>query len=344
MPSLLAVSGLLIDRAFPGLEEGAAAQRRALTMSAVVTITRIASERNVDAIVVVGGLFDERSVGVQTLPAVLSVLSAFEGEILIAPGTLDPFTPAGTYETTTWGDRVHVWRSTECWEPVQLGTARVVGCAATMGWSPVSPLPDDTDDSPIVLVAEGIPEDRASAWSGLRATRHVITTGGPELSSPGVTMLATVNSDVGDPFGSAAFINIDFGGAFSVERLTVLEGAPSTVPLDVSAAHDENELRALIADAANSAAPWSVIKLTGTLAPGVLLPSTAGWSPLRPEIVIDESEVGFAFTALDSTDRTALAEFLRSIDDEPADDRTRHQAIALGLAALNASVLDRGES
>ena len=179
MPSLLAVSGLLIDRAFPGIEAGAAAQRRALTMSAVVTITRIASERNVDAIVVVGGLFDERSVGVQTLPAVLSVLSAFEGRILVAPGMMDPVTPAGTYETTTWGDRVHVWRSTEFRESVELGTARVVGCAATIGWSPASPLPDDTDDNPIVLVAEGIAEDRAAAWSGPRATRHVITTGSP---------------------------------------------------------------------------------------------------------------------------------------------------------------------
>ncbi|MDR7187161.1 hypothetical protein J2X85_004231 [Microbacterium trichothecenolyticum] len=336
------MSGLLIDRAFPNLEAGAAAQRRALTMSAVVSITRIAQERNVDAIVVVGGLFDERSVGVEALPAVLSVLSAFEGRILVAPGTKDPFTPAGVYATTTWGDRVHVWGATEFGESVQIGATRVMGCATT-GWSRASALPDEPDDNPILLVAEGITEDRAAAWSRLRAKRHVITTGNPELSSPGVTMLAAVNADIGDSFGSAAVINLDVDGAVSVERLTVLDGAPAAARLDVSTVRDDNGLRALFAAAARSAVPWTVIKLTGTLAPGVLLPSTAGWSSARPEIVIDESEVDFAFAAPDSADRTALAEFLRSIADEPVDDRTRHQAIALGLAALNAPVFEQGE-
>ncbi len=334
MPTILAVSGILIDRAFPGLGQSAAQRRRALTMSAVVKIIGLARQHNVDAIVIVGGLFDGQSVGIHSISAAMQILDTFDGVVLIAPGARDPFDEDGEYGGPAMGNRARVWRTSSFTEGASLDGARILGRASKRPSGGDSRLPDVDPAQASIVIGDGIDVSDAAAWASRSPNRHVITTGDPEQFGSGVTVLAPVNADVGHPFGQAVLVTVEAGGRVATRAASVLEGSPATVDVDVTDVADTIGLAKRINSQAETIEPWSVLRLSGELPQGVLLPSTIGSAPVRDDIILDESALSFAFTEPASGDRTALAEFLRSAADAAGDDKVRHQAIALGLQAL----------
>lgn len=335
MPSIITLSGINIDRAYPGLGPDAATRRRALSLSALIGVTQQVRDRAIDAIVIVGGLFDDRSVGTDSLPAALQVLESAGVPVFIAPGTADPIIAGGEYVTGRLADNVSAWTSTEFVEGARVGTIGIVGRARRGVWdSTPQLLPAALTSAPYLVVGDAIESERF----GPPAVIHVVTTGAAETADSRSTMLRPVNGDLGEPFGRAAVIRIDNSLQVAVDWVDLLPGDPSTVDVDVSSAATTAELLAQIIAATESLAAWSVLRLTGVLQPGIVLPSTREEIGGRDDILITDEALEFASLVPDTDDHSALAEFARSLTAASADDRTRHQATAFGLLALQSSL------
>ncbi|OFJ55538.1 hypothetical protein BEL07_01125 [Mycolicibacterium grossiae] len=178
--------------------------------------------------------------------------------------------------------------------------------------------------------------ETSADWTGGSGKRHVITTGTVEAALDGVTVLTPVNPDIGASWGRAALLTYDESEVVGVDWLPLSDKPPAeTVEVDVSDLRTTDQLLAAVDRAIAVAPEWSVIRLAGELSQGVMLPTTAEHVPPRADVAIHTDDVHFGFAAPDKSDHTALAEFVRSLSDADVAPRTRHQAIALGIAALD---------
>ncbi|MGW4099101.1 hypothetical protein [Mycobacterium sp. NPDC004974] len=292
-----------------------------------------AQDRRVDALVFVGGLFDDRCVSPVSLTSLVQVLDAYSGQILIAPGA----DGEGIYSATNWGPRTFVWSSQElAAAPEPFGA--VLGRARQPGSPAALPAEHDAGRAR-VLVDVGLDLADSMSWVSGYRNRHVITSGSASMPADGVTLLAPVNPGLGEQWGHAAVVTYDRSGVTSSEWVT-LTTSPSaeTIEIDVSAIATTQDLLAALNNSIATAPEWSVVTLVGELLQGVQLPVTAEYISPRGDVALRTDEVSFGFTSPAENDHTALAEFVRSLADADAGPQDRHQAIALGLAALVPSV------
>jgi hypothetical protein len=121
-------------------------------------------------------------------------------------------------------------------------------------------------------------------------------------------------------------------------RQVDLAGQPgSLADVDVTDVTDSEELADAL-DAVLTPGNPLLLRLLGTLAPGVLLPGFGGPERnLPPDVVLELDTLSFATPSVDPTDRSARAEFLRAMAYANTPELQRHQTTALGLAALDAS-------
>jgi hypothetical protein len=334
VPSLLALTGLNVDRAYPELGPEAADRRRGVAMTLLLRAITHAQRVGADGLIFVGGLLDDRAISPQTVAHLVQVLDALPGQVLIAPSAKDPHDAEGIYGATNWGPRTCVWSAAEFAEaPDPLGP-RVRGRADRQGRSATFPDAWEQDGVTILVGADLSPE-MAERWVGGSRARYVITNGASETQLDGVTVLAPVNPDLGESWGCAILVTYDDSGVVGAQPISLTSNPPAaTIDVDVSGLRGTEELTGSLDRAIASAAEWSVVRLVGELPQGVQLPSTAGYVPPRDDVAVETDRLGFAFTPPDRADHTALGEFVRSLMDADADERSRHQAIALGIAAL----------
>lgn len=332
MPSLLALSGLLFDRSFPELGAEAAERRRSAATTLLLGAIGQARETQADALLLLGGLFDERLISPRSVELLVQILDAYPGQVLIATGVPNE----GTYGSITWGPRSFQWSSAH-FAPAPDPFGAVFGRATQRG-HPTTLREEIDGTSPAVLVDVGLSDESAKDWVGLGPGRHVITTGPNAQELDGVTVLAPVNPVIGEKWGQAALVTFDNVGATGV-RWTSLTTAPDsqTVELDVSTLSTTADLLAAVDSTAAGLPEWSLIKLVGELPHGVLLPNISEYARARDDVSLNADAVSFGFTPPEQDDHTALAEFVRSLNGSNASDRDRHQAIALGIAALQPS-------
>ncbi|WP_131810979.1 hypothetical protein [Mycolicibacterium fortuitum] len=329
MASLLALAGLNLDRAYPELGVDAAKRRRSAATTLLLGAIGQAQRTGADALVFVGELFDERCVSPQSVTSLVQILDAYPGQVLIAPGG----DSEGIYASTNWGPRTFVWSSNDfAAAPEPFGV--VQGRGGQRGRSAALPVVSSGGGVSIIVDPELALESTVSWTNGCRG-RHSIICGSADDALDGVTVLAPANPDLGEQWGRAALLSYDSVGVTNVERVTLTEqGSAETVDVDVSAFGATEDLLAALDRTIAVAPEWSVIRLVGELPQGVQLPITAGYAPPRDDVAIRTDEISFGFTQADQNDHTALAEFVRSLSDADADERDRHQAIALGIAAL----------
>ena len=298
-------------------------------MTLLLGAIREAQGRGVDALVFVGGLFDDRCVGPRTIESLVQILDAYSGQVLIAPATDDE----GFYAATTWGTRTYVWSAGDfAAAPELLGA--VHGRAGQRGRGEL--LPAALHAAGVtVLVDPEFGLDESSTWVAGSHDRHVITSGSVEAAAAGVTVLGPVNPDLGEPWAPAVLLTYDSVRVTSIEQVP-LTTSPSaqTFPIDVSVFNTTSDLLSAITKTVQTAPEWSVIELVGELVQGVLLPATVQYDSPRDDVAIRTDAVSFGITAPADNDHTAVAEFVRSLGNANAVARDRHQAIALGLAAL----------
>lgn len=329
MASLLALAGLNLDRTYPELGADAAERRRSAGMTLLLGALSHAQRVGVDALVFVGELFDERCVSPRSVTSLVQILDAFPGQVLIATGG----DGEGIYASTNWGPRTFVWASIDfAAAPEPFGV--VLGRAGQRERSAAMPAVPADGDVTIIVDAELALEPSAS-WASEYRARHVITSGSAEVALDGVTVLAPANPGLGEQWGQAALLSYNSFGVTNVERVALTAKASAeTVDVDVSAFAATDDLLAALDRTVAAAPEWSVIRLVGELPQGVQLPLTAEYVPPRDDVAIRAGDISFGFTRPNQSDHTALAEFIRSLSDADANEQDRHQAIALGIAAL----------
>ena len=150
MVRVLHAADLHLDSAFGALTAEQARQRRAESRRSPERLVDWANDHGVQLLLLAGDLFDGGELRGDTAPLLARALGAFRGQVLIAPGNHDPYTPEGPYARTRWPDNVHIFTENR----MQSVTFPELGCtvygAAFTG-------PEQPEDN--VLAGFSAPED-----------------------------------------------------------------------------------------------------------------------------------------------------------------------------------------
>lgn len=307
---IMVASGVQLDHAWVGLGAEFGAALRDWSRHVLALAVEEANRHSAGMLLIAGGLFDRAYALPATVDYAAQILGTFSGEVVIVPGKSDWIDGTSLYSTHRWAPNTRVCSSSE-YQPC--ATAPTVWTSAwTSPGGAVPRLPDVA--GPHVLIRAG--------------------TGGGDGRFLAVPDLVR---DPREPGGFAVLID----GAEPEEpaRRVNLPDQPGLVAdLDVTGAADTDALAAAVEGVLTPGDPL-VLRLVGTLEPGVLLPGFSGRDRNLPShVVLDIDALSFATPSVDPADRSARAEFLRAMLHANTSDVRRHQTTALGLAALDASV------
>lgn len=333
--TLLAVAGLALDRPWPELAPDSGARRREQARGALVQLAE-AARRDVDALVVAGGLLDRRSVEPATVDLLARLLEAIAVPVIVAPGMLDWYSEDSPLATTQFPPNVHVVTD-PAGEPVELPTGLVLwGCAVT---SPLhaqvsvpGPAGSGSAGHVAVIPSSVSVHDRDLDAAGVA---HALVAAA-ELSAWAPRVTTTGNAvplEVGSSWPSCAVsLKLDATGiVVSRDVLALSVPALAVTAVDAAEYSSSEALRAAVQDAADAGS--AAVRLVGRLRPGVLLPHLLTQPP--PDVYLDTTELEYDLALPPEDDATAAAEFLRDLAERPEPLGDRHQAAALGLLALD---------
>ena len=106
---LLHAADLHLDSAFRGLTGEKALQRRRESRVLLDAMAELVRERNVDAVLLSGDLFDGDAVYRETLEHLGRALGTMACPVFIAPGNHDPYHSRSPYRQVDWPDNVHLF-------------------------------------------------------------------------------------------------------------------------------------------------------------------------------------------------------------------------------------------
>ena len=305
---IMIVSGLHLDHAWTGLGPAFGSALRGWSRQVLAHVVEEANDRSVGVLLIAGDLFDRSYALPSTIDYASKILGTFSGDVVIVPGRSDWADGTSLYSTHTWASNVSICSSSD-YQPCT---------AAETVWTSAWTSPGGS--APRVPVAPG---SRVLVRAGMADDDRVLTV--PDL--------------VHDPRESGGFgVLIDSAKPNEPARRIDLAGQPGAlVDVDVTEFPNTDALADALDAVLTSGNPL-LLRLLGTLTPGVLLPGFGGPDRhLLPEMVLDLDSLRFATPSVDETDRSARAEFLRAMAYANTPELQRHQTTALGLAALAAS-------
>lgn len=316
MTRIAVVAGVALDRAWPTLGPAHGTALRDRSRSSLIQLVEESTVRGAESIVVLGGLISRATVMPETLAYAAAILESFSGTVHVAPGPEDWWGGGGPYEIVAWPDNVHFWTS-PTFEPAP-GEPRLWGSACTSSLPSMPRVPRDVSDGPArVLARAGL----SPADLDRMPTRDLVLTVPDLVAAPGN--------------GGGSFLMVDLSEGVVVDVVELPGQSGAVVDLVVDDLETTAELGAALTAASTDAGPV-VVRLSGALAPRVLLPGMGG-PDLAWGQVLDVDALTYAVQTTEPTDRSTRAEFLRAMAASRGDDRERHQTTALGLAALDAS-------
>jgi hypothetical protein len=341
MTRIIAVTDVLLDRAWPELGPMLGEQRRELGRTALVELVQTARE-DADALVFAGNLVDRGTVMPGTLELLAQVLSAFPGTVIIVPGATDWYSEDSPYATTAWPHNVRV--ITDDTQAVALdGGLQVWGRArrsATTGPLTV-PGPGPGGDGGHIAVlhvgrshgrAEPAEEQGLAAEMDRAGVAHAIL-GRPATSHPDArttnsgALLAEAGAD--EP-AAAVRIALDRDGTLIERGWLEVGGAPPELrTVDVSPLATTEALRAALTRQGSMP-----VQLIGTLRSAVLLPANDPAAAPAELSTLHLEDLAYEPAEPPEDDPTATAEFVRTVRDGMGTAMEQHQATALGLLAL----------
>jgi hypothetical protein len=294
----------------------------------LAVVVEEANQRNAGTLLIAGDLFDRSYALPKTIDYASQVLGTFDGYVLIVPGRSDWIDSASLYSTHKWALNTSICSDSD------YRASELAASVWTSAWTSPGASPPRVPDAagPRVLVRAGMGEhdldrlriapDDLTVTTGAIVAERVLNV--PEL--------------VHDPREAGGFaLLIDSAEPTKPAQRVDLPSPPgSLVEVDVT---DETSTDALAAATQAVLTPGSpvMLRLLGTLAPGVLLPGFGGLE-LPPEVGLDLDSLRFATQSVDEMDRSARAEFLRAMANANTAELQQHQTTALGLAALDATV------
>lgn len=306
---VMIVSGVHLDHAWVDLGAQFGTALRDWSRQILALVVEEANHRSAGMLLIAGGLFDRSYALPATVDYASQILGTFSGDVLIVPGRKDWVDGTSLYSTHKWASNTSICTSSE-YQPCD-GVPTVWVSAWTSPGAPAPRVPA-TSEPRVLIRAEVTDDDR------------VLTV--PDLVH-----------DPREPGGFALLMNSD--RPEEAARHVDLPSQPgSLVELDVTDATNTDALAAALETVLTPGDPL-LLRLVGTLAPGVLLPGFRGPDKnLLVNVVLDLDSLSFATPSVDPTDHSARAEFLQAMAYANTPELQRHQTTALGLAALNASV------
>src|SRR4051812_47701045 len=106
-------AGIHLDRAWTELGTHVGAELRRGARDILAHVIDEAHERNVETLVIAGGLLDRSTALPATVDYAAKVLGTFRGNVLIAPGPSDWIAGDGPYSYHDWPANTHVWTESE---------------------------------------------------------------------------------------------------------------------------------------------------------------------------------------------------------------------------------------
>lgn len=303
---VMIVSGVHLDHAWTGLGARFGSALRGWSREVLARVVQEANRRRAGMLLIAGDLFDRSYASRATVDYASQILGTFSGDVVVVPGRSDWIDGTSLYNTHTWSSNTSICSSSEYQPCAPAATVWVSAWTSPGGSAP--PIPDAVE--PRVLIRAGLAD-------------------GP-LAVPDL---------VHDPRQSGGFaLLIDSTEPKKPAEVIELSGQPgSLVDVDVTDAVSTDELDGTLEAVLTPGNPV-LLRLLGTLAPGVVLPGFGGPDRnLSPEVVLDLDSLSFAMPAVDPADHSARAEFLHAMVHVNTSELQRHQTIALGLAALDAS-------
>ena len=111
MAKILHAADFHLDSAFSGLSAEQARLRRAQSREQVHAMVDYANDHGAELMLLAGDLFDGEDLYAQTGEELAAALSRFRGQVVIAPGNHDPYTPRSAYARLSWPENVHIFSS-----------------------------------------------------------------------------------------------------------------------------------------------------------------------------------------------------------------------------------------
>jgi hypothetical protein len=305
--NVMIVSGVHLDHAWTGLGAPFGSALRDWSRQVLALVVEEANRRSANILLISGDLFDRSYALPTTVDYASQMLGTFSGDVLIVPGKSDWINDTSLYSTHEWASNTSICSSLD-YQP----------CAAA-------------------------PTVWASAWTSPGGSTPWIPNGSgprvlvrPKMVDDAVLTVPDLVHDPREPGGFALLIDSANPRA-PVQQIDLPRQPGSIADVDVSDATDTDALADALEAVLTPGDPL-LLRLLGTLAPGVLLPGFGGpdWS-LPPEVVLDLDRLSFATPSVEATDQSARAEFLRAMAYANTHELQRHQTTALGLAALHAS-------
>ena len=111
MVRVLHASDFHLDSAYGGLTPEQARRRRQESRDLVRSMVDYGNDHGAQLLLLAGDLLDSDAIYAQTAEELASALSAFRGEVVIAPGNHDYYTAGSPYATTLWPQNVHIFTS-----------------------------------------------------------------------------------------------------------------------------------------------------------------------------------------------------------------------------------------
>lgn len=122
---LLHAGDFHLDSAFGALTPEQARQRRMESRRIPERLVEWANDHGAELLLLAGDLFDSAALYGDTAPLLAQALGRFRGQVVIAPGNHDPYTPDGPYARTPWSGNVHIFTE----DRMQTFTFPELGCA-----------------------------------------------------------------------------------------------------------------------------------------------------------------------------------------------------------------------
>jgi hypothetical protein len=319
------VGGVHLDHAWTGLGARFGSALRSWSRQVLALVVEEGNRRSAGVLVIAGDLFDRSYALPGTIDYASQILETFGGDVLIVPGRSDWIDGASLYSTHTWAPNIWICPGSD-YRASELATS-VWASAWTSPGGSAPRVPDAP--GPRVLVRADLNETDLGRLN-IGSDDLVVTTG----ASVGSEVL-TVRSLVHDPRDPGGFaLLIDSADSTKPAQQIDLPNQPGLlVDVDVTDETSTDALAGAIEAVLATESPL-MLRLLGTLAPGVLLPGFGG-PDLPPEVVLDAESLSFATPPVDQTDRSARAEFLRAMAYANTPALQQHQTTALGLAALD---------
>ena len=303
---VMIVSGVRLDHAWVGLGAPFGSALRDWSRQVLALVVEEANRRHAGVLLVAGDLFDRSYALPATVDYASQILGTFSGEVVIVPGRGDWFDGTSLYDTHAWASNISICRSAE-YQPCVTAPA-VWASAWTSPGGSAPRVPAATEPRVLVRAEAADYDDR------VLAVPHLV-------------------HDPREPDGFALLIDIARPSE-PARRVDLPRQPGRAVDVDVTNTTETEALFIVLEEVLIPDEPM-LLRLVGTLAPGVLLPGFGGPErTLPPGVVLDLESLTFSTPPVDPADHSARAEFIHAMAYANTPDLQRHQTTALGLAAL----------